>query len=114
MNSQQQQIFSSPRSRFFIAAKSIFSLPRIRFSHRRGVDFFHRREVDFFIAAISIFLCHTARIDFIRLTAIHASRLYRLLLCLMARIDFICLTAIHASRRYQFFFASRQESVSSA
>ncbi len=69
-----QSILSSPRSQFLdrrtvnfvIAAKSIFRLPRSQFCHRR--------EVDFFIAAISIFLCLTARIGFIRLTAIHASR----------------------------------------
>ncbi len=166
MNSQQQRIFSSPRSWFFHCREfDFFSSPRSRFFHRRDIDFSspHGNNQFFLrLTAISIsslphgknqflsawrgFTPH-GDIDFslphgknrflsawrwftphgdINFSLPHGKNRFHLpdgnsrltaistFLCLMARIDFICLTAIHTSRRYQFFFASRQELVSSA
>jgi hypothetical protein len=49
-----------------------------------------RGDINFLFTSkrLSIFLCLTARIDFISLTAIHTSRRYQFSLCLTAIIDF--------------------------
>jgi hypothetical protein len=87
-----------------------------------GKNRFHLPDGDSYLTAISIFLCLTARIGFIRLTAIHASRRYQFSLRLTGIINFSlplgknrfysALWQFTPHGDYQFFFASRQESIS--